>query len=124
MKIFLWLLRLIVAGILMQTLYFKFSAHPDSVYIFAQTGLGAFGRIGAGVVELIAAILILIPRYTYLGCAIVLGVMSGAILFHLTKLGIEVKGDDGLLFYLALIVFLSSLILAYFHRYKYLQLFR
>ena len=37
-----------------------------------------------------------------------LGVMAGAILSHLMVLGIEVKGDGGLLFGLALIVFACS----------------
>ncbi|MEZ4933630.1 MAG: hypothetical protein R2788_16100 [Saprospiraceae bacterium] len=61
MKIFALIIRLLVAVILLQTLYFKFTASPESVYIFEQTGLGAAGRIGSGIAELIAAILILVP---------------------------------------------------------------
>lgn len=118
----LWILRLITAGILLQTLYFKFSAHPDSVYIFEQTGLGAPGRIGIGILELIAALLILIPRYTHLGATLAAGIISGAIFFHLTKLGIEVKGDGGTLFYLAVTVFVASLALMYLHLDKLLAL--
>ncbi len=118
-----WALRLIVAGILLQTLYFKFSGHPDSVYIFEQSGLGATGRVGIGVVELIAAILILIPRFTAFGSVIAVGIISGAIALHLTKLGIEVNGDGGLLFYLGLVVFFGAAILAYLHREQLFQLF-
>ena len=111
-----WILRLVVAGILLQTLYFKFTAHPDSVYIFEQTGLGAPGRIGIGIMELVASILILYPRTTGLGSFLGLGLMSGAIFFHLTKLGIEVHQDGGLLFYLGVIVFVCCLVLLWLNK--------
>ena len=103
-----WLLRLTAAAILLQTLFFKFTAAPESVYIFTKVGAEPWGRIGSGVIELIAAILILVPRTTWLGALIALGVMAGAIASHLTVLGIDVHGDKGLLFGLAVIVFLSS----------------
>ena len=106
-----WLLRLVAAGILLQTLFFKFSAAPESVYIFTKVGMEPWGRIGSGVVELIAAVLLLIPKTTWLGALLAIGVMSGAIFFHLTTLGIEVQGDGGLLFAYALIVFICSLVL-------------
>ena len=103
-----WLLRLTAAVILLQTLFFKFTAAPESVYIFAKVGAEPWGRIGSGIVELIAAALLLTPRFNWLGSLIALGVMAGAILSHLTVLGIEVQGDKGLLFALALIVFIAS----------------
>jgi len=103
-----WLLRLTAAVILLQTLFFKFTAAPESVYIFTKVGAEPWGRIGSGVVELIAAALLLTPRFNWLGSLIALGVMAGAILSHLTVLGIEVQGDKGLLFALALIVFIAS----------------
>jgi uncharacterized membrane protein YphA (DoxX/SURF4 family) len=103
-----WLLRLAAAGILLQTLFFKFTAAPESVYIFTKVGAEPWGRIGSGVIELIAAVLILVPRTTWLGALVALGVMAGAIVSHLTLLGIEVQGDKGLLFALALLVFFSS----------------
>ena len=77
----LWIVKLVVATILLQTLYFKFSAHPDSVHIFDKTGLGSLGRIGSGIAELIIAVLILVPRTTWLGAIGALGMMSGAIYF-------------------------------------------
>ena len=107
--IVLWLLRIVAAVILLQTLLFKFTAAPESVYIFSRLNAEPWGRIGSGVVELIAATLLLIPRYSWSGALISLGVMAGAIVSHLAVLGISVQGDGGLLFALALIVFLSSL---------------
>lgn len=111
-----WILRITVAVVLLQTLFFKFSAAPESVYIFTKVGAEPWGRIGSGIIELIAAVLLLTPRFTWLGSTIALGVMAGAILSHLTVLGIEVQGDKGLLFALALIVFVSSSINLLIHR--------
>ena len=111
-----WVLRISAAIILLQTLFFKFTAAPESVYIFTKVGAEPWGRIGSGVVELIAAILIMTPRFTWLGSLLAMGVMAGAILSHLTLLGIEVQGDKGLLFALALIVFVCSTVNLLLHR--------
>lgn len=100
--------RIIIAAILVQTLFFKFTAHPDSVFIFSKVGLEPFGRIGIGILELISAILILIPRTIWLGALLTVGLMAGAITMHLTKFGIEINNDGGTLFYMALGVFLLS----------------
>ncbi len=97
-----------MAIILLQTLYFKFTAHPDSVYIFATVGMEPWGRIGSGVAELIAGVLLLLPNVYVLGALLSLGVISGAIFFHLTLLGIEVYDDGGMLFGMAAAVFLLS----------------
>src|SRR5271157_1947838 len=115
-KVLSWVLRLTAAIILLQTLFFKFTAAPESIYIFTKVGAEPWGRIGSGVVELIAAILILTPRFTWLGSFLAMGVMAGAILSHLTVLGIEVQGDKGLLFALALIVFVCSTVNLVLHR--------
>jgi hypothetical protein len=98
-------LRLIAAAILAQTLFFKFSGAEESVWIFQQLGAEPWGRLGSGVAELICVVLLLIPSTAWLGALGGLGVISGAIVSHLFLLGIEVKGDGGLLFYLALVVF-------------------
>jgi uncharacterized membrane protein YphA (DoxX/SURF4 family) len=111
-----WVLRLVVAAILVQTLYFKFTGAPESVYIFETVGMEPWGRYGSGVGELIAAILILVPSTVWLGAAMALGTISGAIFFHLTKLGIEIMGDGGLLFGLAVVVFVFSALLLLIHR--------
>ena len=111
-----WVLRITAAVILAQTLFFKFTAAPESVYIFDKVGLGAPGRIGSGIAELIAAILLLIPGTVWLGACLALGVMGGAIMSHLTVLGIVVMNDHGLLFGLALTVALCSAILLVIHR--------
>ena len=109
-------LRIVVAIILVQTLRYKFTAHPDSVYIFTSVGLEPYGRIGIGVLELISAILILIPKTVWLGSLLSLGIISSAILMHLTGLGIEINGDGGILFYMAILVFVLSFILLWVNR--------
>ena len=110
-KILLWIPRVLAAVIMLQTLFFKFTAAEESVYIFSTLGIEPWGRIGTGIGELIASILILIPATTALGALLGMGLMSGAIFFHLTKLGIVVKNDSGQLFIYALLVFISCLIL-------------
>jgi len=111
-----WILRITAAVILLQTLFFKFTAAPESVYIFTRVGAEPWGRIGSGVLELIAAVLLLTPRFSWLGSLLALGMMTGAILSHLTVLGIEVQGDKGLLFALAVIVFVASAVNVVLHR--------
>ena len=110
-QILRFLPRLIVAVILLQTLYFKFTASAESVYIFETVGAEPWGRIGSGIVELAAAILLLLPRYFIFGAVLSLSVITGAIVSHLTVLGIEVMGDGGLLFGLACVVFVLSLVI-------------
>jgi hypothetical protein len=97
-----WAFQLLVAGILLQTLFFKFSASAESVYIFSTLGLEPWGRIGSGVAELIASVLLLIPSLAPIGALLSLGILAGAVTSHLTVLGIEVQGDGGLLFALAI----------------------
>ncbi len=113
-----WSLRGIAAVILLQTLFFKFSGAKESVYIFSTLGLEPWGRIGSGVVELIASILLLVPRTAVYGAIASIGVISGAIFFHLTKLGIALPAvdDHGELFALAVIVFLCSAGALFLHR--------
>jgi len=121
-NILVWALRLVAAIIMLQTLFFKFTAAPESVYIFTKLGMEPWGRIGIGSMELIAAVLIIIPRTTGIGALIAVGVMAGAIFFHLTKLGIVVQNDGGQLFILAAVVFTSSAILLYIFRKEVLNL--
>ena len=112
----LWTLRIIAALIMLQTLFFKFTAADESVYIFSKIGMEPWGRIGTGVLELIASILILYPKTTAFGALGAIGLMGGAIWFHLTKLGISVKNDGGQLFIYALTVFVTSIILVFAYR--------
>ncbi len=118
MKTLTWIIRIVAAIILLQTLYFKFTAAEESVYIFSTLGIEPYGRIGSGIVELIASILILIPRTTFLGALIGMGVMAGALLSHILFLGIEVQNDGGTLFILAVITFLCCAFLVFQHRNK------
>ena len=128
--IFSWACRIVTAISLLQTLFFKFTAAPESVYIF--TKLGTFihtyipfasistvevsGRIGSGIMELIAAVLLLMPRFVWAGSVLAMAATGGAIASHLTFLGIEVQGDKGLLFSLAIAVFVTSAIALFLHR--------
>lgn len=119
LKIVSWICRIIVAVIFLQTLFFKFSGAEESKYIFTQlmgAEYEAFGRIGSGIFELISAILILVPRTVAIGAVLSLGVISGAIMSHLTQLGIIVRNDGGTLFILAVIIFVLSLVVLIIHR--------
>ena len=134
--IFSWACRIVAAIILLQTLFFKFTAAPESVYIF--TKLGTFihtytpfasirtvevsGRIGSGIMELIAAVLLLTPRFVWAGSVLAMAATGGAIASHLTFLGVEVQGDKGLLFFLAIAVFVTSAIVLFLHRMQILSL--
>ena len=111
-----WICRAVAAVILLQTLYFKFTGAEESVYIFTKVGLEPWGRYATGTAELFAAALLLLPRTVWLGALIAAGVMLGAIGSHLTKLGIVVKDDGGLLFALAIIVFVAALVALFIHR--------
>ena len=113
-----WILRGAAAAILLQTLFFKFTGAKESVYIFSTLGMEPWGRIGSGVAELIASVLLLLPSTVIYGAALSLGIISGAILSHLTKLGIALPAvdDHGELFTLAVIVFVCSLGTLYLHR--------
>jgi len=110
---FIWIIKLIAVIILVQTLFFKFTGAEESVYIFTKLGVEPIGRIGSGVVELIASILILIPRTTLLGALLAMGTMMVALVSHLFVLGIEVQNDGGTLFTLAIITLICCLILVY-----------
>lgn len=108
--------RVIAAVILLQTLFFKFTGAPESVYIFTKAGIEPWGRIASGVAELIAAVLLFVPGFAWLGAVIALGVIGGAIFTHLTVLGIVVMGDGGLLFALALVTEACAAVVAFIHR--------
>ena len=125
-----WACRLVAAVILLQTLFFKFTAAPESVYIFTKLGLfvnhyvtwlsvdsvQVYGRVGSGVMELIAAILLLVPRSVWAGAILAMAATGGAIFSHLTFLGLVVMDDGGLLFALALVVFGTSAVALFLHR--------
>jgi len=125
-----WGCRLIAAVILLQTLFFKFTAAPESVYIFTKLGvflnhyipslsvdrIQVYTRIGSGIMELLAAVLLLFPRTVWAGAVLAMAATGGAIFSHLTFLGLVVMEDGGLLFGLALIVFATSAVSIFLHR--------
>jgi hypothetical protein len=124
-----WACRIVAAIILLQTLFFKFTTAPESVYIFTKLGvfvhnyipfaaissIEVSGRIGSGIMELIAAVLLFTPRFVWVGSVLAMAATGGAIVSHLTFLGIEVQGDKGLLFILAITVLLTSSIAMFLH---------
>ena len=114
-KIIINIARFGAAAILLQTLFFKFTAAPESVYIFSTLGIEPYGRIGSGIAELIATILLLWPSKSLIGALLSMGVMSGAILSHVFVLGFQIMDDGGLLFALALIVFLLNAVIVLFN---------
>jgi len=128
--VFSWACRIVAAIILLQTLFFKFTAAPESVYVFTKLGalvhtyvpfasivtVQVAGRVGSGIMELIAAALLLAPRFVWAGAVLAMAATGGAIASHLTFLGIEVQGDKGLLFFLAITVFVTSIIALFLHR--------
>src|ERR1044071_3759985 len=115
-------LRLVAAAIMLQTLYFKFSAQPESVYIFSQVGIEPWGRIGTGIAELVASAMLLYSGTVVLGALMSTGLMLGAVATHLFILGIQVQGDNGQLFAYALVVLLASTTLLYIHADEVFQL--
>jgi putative oxidoreductase len=128
--IFSWVCRIVAAIILLQTLFFKFTAAPESIYIFTKLAIFVHGyfpsesvgavevsaRIGSGIMELIAAVLLLTPRFVWAGAVLAMAATGGAIVSHLTFLGLEVQGDKGLLFFLAIAVFVTSAIALFLYR--------
>jgi hypothetical protein len=113
-----WCLQCAVAAILLQTLFFKFTGAEESVYIFSTVGsfigvpaLEPWGRIGSGIIELVASLMLVVPATASVGAAVTMAVLAGAIMSHLVILGVEVKGDGGLLFGLALVGFAASAII-------------
>ncbi|CAL2084754.1 DoxX family protein [Tenacibaculum sp. 190524A02b] len=111
-------LKLIAAIIMLQTLFFKFSGAQESVDLFTKVAGSneAIIRIGTGILELIAAALLFIPSKTWLGAFLTIGLMGGAIMSHITKIGIVHNNDGGTLFILAIITLVSGMILMYLHK--------
>ncbi|MCY1635590.1 DoxX family membrane protein [Marinifilum sp. D737] len=121
------LLRIVTAIILIQTLHFKFSGHPQAIHIFSTIGMEPWGRYGIGAIELITGVLFFLPNYWKIASLITAGLMAGAIGFHLfTPLGIEVVvdgiSDNGQLFAMAIAALVLSMILIY--RANFPQLYR
>ena len=107
------ILKIVISIILIQTLFFKFSGAQESVDLFTKI-VGedeATMRIGTGILELIASILLFIPKRTWLGAILAFSIMGGAIMSHLTIIGIAHNNDSGALFFSAIIVLIFSFIL-------------
>lgn len=112
------ILKITIAVIMIQSLFFKFSGAQESIDLFTKLAgkREAFFRIGIGILELITSIILFVPQKTWLGASLSLGIMSGAVLSHLTILGVAHHNDGGALFFCALLALVSSSILLYLHR--------
>jgi len=119
-----WAVRLVAALIMVQTLYFKFTGAEESIYIFSQVHMEPWGRFGVGILELIASVLLLINATAWMGAVLALGLMGGAIMMHLTILGIEVQGDGGYLFLLAIIVTICSVTVLLFNKQRIMDVLK
>ncbi len=119
---FYWFVRIVAAVIMLQTLYFKFTGAEESIEIFTAVGMEPWGRLGVGSLELVASVLILINATAWMGATLALGLMGGAIMMHLTLLGIEVRGDGGQLFFYAVTVAACSVIVLAFNKAKIIDL--
>jgi putative oxidoreductase len=117
-----WAARLLAAAIMTQTLFFKFTGAEESVYIFTTIGVEPWGRIGIGIMELIASVLLLIPAAAFLGALLAMSLMMGAIMMHITILGVVVNGDGGYLFLLAVVVALCSAYVLYMNTSRIISL--
>lgn len=117
-----WTLRLLAAIILLQTLYFKFTGQPESVELFTKLGVEPWGRIGTGIIELIASVLLLLPATVIFGAILGIGLMAGAIFSHLLVIGIVSNGDGGVLFMLAFIVLFSCAAVLFLHKTEVMNL--
>ncbi|MEN9336726.1 MAG: hypothetical protein RLZZ500_1713 [Bacteroidota bacterium] len=111
-----WIIKLTAAIILLQTLFFKFSGASESIFIFQSLGIEPYGRIGSGIVELIAGVFLMLPKKAWLGALLATGSMIGALFSHIFILGIEVQNDGGTLFVLAMITLICSSIVLFYER--------
>jgi hypothetical protein len=113
-----WMCRLLAAGIMLETLFFKFTGAPESVYISSKMNMESWWRYGQGIWELLASVPLLSPRYGWAGGILTLGAMGAAVVSHLTVLGVEVQGDHGLLFVMAVLTFISGFVVTFVHRHS------
>lgn len=121
---FIFILRILIAVIYLQTLFFKFTGAEESKFIFSKLGLEPEGRIFAAVMELIVSLMMFYPKTFLLGNILSLGIISGAIFSHIFILGIEIQNDSGFLFILANTIFISNLIILFFNRNELLRIFK
>ena len=113
-----WVCSLIAAAIMLETLFFKFTGAKESVYIFSTIGLESWWRYGQGIWELVASVCLLAPRLRWAGGFLTLGAIGAAIVTHLTVLGIQIQGDHGLLFGMALTTFTCGAVVTWLHRHE------
>ena len=115
-RIVSWVCSLIAAGIMIETLFFKFTGAEESVYIFSKMHTEPWWRWGQGIWELLASIGLLLPRWRWAGGILTTGAMGAAIFSHMTWLGFSILGDHGLLFGMACVTFVCGFTVLMLHR--------
>ena len=113
-----WICCLLAAGIMSETLFFKFTGAQESIYIFKRMGTEPWWRWGQGIWELLASVCLLTRRLKWAGGVLGTGAMLAAILSHMTWLGFSILGDHGLLFGMAVVSFISCCTVLFIHRHE------
>ena len=123
-KLLTWPAALFIAGILLWYEQYKLTGHPGSVHLFTVLSDWLFihgyekpFRLGVGIAEIVASILVVVPATRMLGAAGALALMSGAIFFHVVSpLGIDPYGDGGQLFKEACAVWICAAYILWAYR--------
>ena len=109
-----WVAQIIAVLIMGQSLYFKFTAHPESVAIFTDINMEPNGRILIGVIELVACLMLLRPASAHYGAILGACTMGGAIVGHFTQIGWH--GERGTLGLMAVLVLVACSVVLYIRR--------
>lgn len=106
--------QIIAALILANAAFGKFSGNEMSVHVFHELNI-LETRIVIGIIEVLAALLLLskIPQY---GALLGFGTMLGALIAHVSILGMEIHGDGGQMVMMMAVVLLSSIIVMWINR--------
>lgn len=99
-----WIAQIIAVVIMGQSLFYKFTAHEESVAIFTDINMEPYGRILIGVLEVFACLLLLKRSSAHYGALLGFGIMGGAVIGHFTQIGFEgARGQLGAMAFLVMI---------------------
>ena len=87
MNVALWALQIAAAGMFLMVGFLKLSGDPQLVGLFEAIGIGQWFRYLTGTLEVVGAILLLIPRTSGLAALMLAGVMACAIVTHVFIVG-------------------------------------
>lgn len=86
-NVLLWALQCVTAAAFVTAGFATLSGQPMMVETFEKVGVGQWFRYVTGGIEVASAILLLIPRLTPVGAALLVCTMAGAVLSHLFLIG-------------------------------------